>query len=255
MKISVITVAYNSEKTLGDTIRSVLSQTYGDIEYIVVDGNSKDGTMDIVRKYEPEFHGRMKYVSEPDGGIYDAMNKGIKMASGDVVGTLNSDDIFASNDVIEKVAETFADTDCECMFGNLNLVDSENPEKILREWNTGGYRDGSFKRGWHPAHPTFYAYKKLFEKFGYYRTDFKIAADFELMLRFIGIEKVKSSFLDKLMVIQRAGGASTKLSGHIRGNIESMKAFKVNNQRCPIFLIPGKVLPKMLNFFRHLIRF
>ena len=236
MKISIITAAFNSAETIADTMESVLAQTYGDIEYIVVDGASKDQTMDIVKSFEPRFEGRMKWISETDRGIYDAMNKGIKAASGDIVGTLNSDDMLASNDVIEKVSETIITLGADCVYGRLNLVDN---------------KDGAFLKGWHPAHPTFYTYKKFFEKFGYYRTDLKIAADFELMMRFIEKNKITGAFIDKLMVNQRAGGVSTKLSGYIRSNLEIINAFKLNGIRPPLLCVPRKVLPKLANTLKN----
>lgn len=251
MKISIITAAFNSAETIADTMESVLAQTYGDIEYIVVDGASKDRTMDIVKAFEQRFEGRMKWISEPDCGIYDAMNKGIKAASGDVVGTLNSDDMLASNDVVEKIAETLISSGADCAYGRLNIVDSKNTSKILRESDSGQYKDGAFLKGWHPAHPTFYAYKKFFEKFGYYRTDLKIAADFELMLRFIEKNSLTSVFIDKLMVNQRAGGVSTRLSGYVKSNLEILNAFKLNGIRPPLLCIPRKVLPKLVNTLKN----
>lgn len=251
MKISIVTAAFNSAGTIADAMESVLAQTYPDIEYVLVDGASKDATMDVAKKLEPEFRGRMKWVSEPDKGIYDAMNKGIKMASGDVVGTLNSDDMLASSDAVENIAEALLSSGAECAYGRLNLVDWNDTAKILRESNSGQYRAGTFRKGWHPAHPTFYAYKRNFEKFGYYRTDFKIAADFELMMRFLEKHKLPSAFVDKLIVNQRAGGASTKFSGHIKGNLEILKAFKVNGLRAPLLCLPRKILPKLANRLKN----
>lgn len=251
MKISIVTAAFNSAGTIADAMESVLAQTYPDIEYVLVDGASKDSTMDVAKKLEPKFRGRMKWVSEPDKGIYDAMNKGIKMASGDVVGTLNSDDMLASNDAVEKIAETFLSSGAECVYGKLNIVDWNDTAKILRESNSGQYKARAFRKGWHPAHPTFYAYKRNFEKFGYYRTDLKIAADFELMMRFLEKHKLPSAFIDKLLVKQRAGGVSTKFSGYIKSNLEILKAFKVNGLRPPLLCIPRKILPKLANTLKN----
>ena len=179
------------------------------------------------------------------------MNKGIKMASGDVVGTLNSDDMLASNDAVEKIAETFLSSGAECVYGKLNIVDWNDTAKILRESNSGQYKAGAFRKGWHPAHPTFYAYKRNFEKFGYFRTDLKIAADFELMMRFLEKHKLPSAFIDKLLVRQRAGGVSTKFSGYIKSNLEILKAFKVNGLRPPLLCIPRKILPKLANTLKN----
>ena len=153
MKISLITVTYNSSKTLLDTLQSVLNQTYSDIEYIIVDGASKDSTVSIIEEYEPKFNGRMKWISEPDKGLYDAMNKGIRMATGDVVGILNSDDLFMDNNVLADIAHAF-DNNTDAIFGNLYFVNQEDVNQIVRVWKGSPYK--SFKSGWHPAHPTFY---------------------------------------------------------------------------------------------------
>lgn len=247
MKISIVTTSYSSEKTIEDTIQSVLAQKYDDYEHIIIDGASKDSTMSIVKKYEPEYNGRLKYVSEPDKGIYNAMNKGLKMVAGDVAGTLNSDDIYADNEVLNAVANAFAAGNTDCVFGKLYIVNGKNTGIVERESNSGPYKEGAFFKGWHPAHPTFYAKTECYKKFGYFDESLKIAADIELMLRFFEINKISGTFIDKVLVRQREGGASTTISGHIKGNIEVLRAFKMNGLKAPLSYIPKKVLPKILD--------
>ena len=251
MKISIVTATFNSAKTIKDTIESVLNQTHQDFEHIIVDGGSRDETMSIVKSYEAIYNGRLRYISERDDGIYNAMNKGLKMATGDIVGTLNSDDIFAGNSVLESIVKPFADNSLECVFGKLNLVEANNLDKIVRESNSGPYYPKAFWKGWHPAHPTFYARTKCYQKYGYFNESLKIASDFELLFRFLEKNKSKSEFIDKVLVLQREGGASTRLSGYIKGNLEVVKSFKLNGMRAGIFYIPKRIIPKLINAIRN----
>lgn len=185
MKISVVTVTFNSGKTVRDTIESVLSQSYQDYDYIIVDGGSKDDTIDIVKEYLPRFGGRMRYLSEPDNGMYDAMNKGIRMAEGDVVGIVNSDDFYHRDDIFQIVASAFeSDPDIQAIYGDVRFVHPDNLEKTVRYYSSARFRPSKFRWGWMPAHPSFFTYKGNFEKFGYYKTDYHIAADFDLLMRF-----------------------------------------------------------------------
>lgn len=183
MKISVITVCYNSIATLHDTLESILRQTYPDVESIVVDGASKDGTVELIEKYSHQFSGRMKWISEPDKGIYDAMNKGIGMATGDVIGFLNADDYYQDENVLETIAEAFARHGTDAVHGNLHYINGAR--EIVRTWRGTEYTPGSFQRGWNPAHPTFYCKKDCFTRYGGFNPAIGSAADFELMLRFI----------------------------------------------------------------------
>ena len=190
MKISLITVTFNSSKTLRDTICSVLQQTYLDIEYILIDGMSNDETVDIIKEYEPRFGKRMCWVSEKDNGLYDAMNKGFRMATGDVVGIINSDDLLAESTAIEKVMKTFTDhRQADAVYADLYYVAQTDTSKIIRHWISGKQRP--FKYGWHPALPTFYVKREVYQKYGLFDLDFKFAADFELMLRLIEKEHIK----------------------------------------------------------------
>jgi len=229
MKISIITVAYNSSRTIADTIESVLSQTYHDIEYIIVDGNSKDNTMDIVKSYEPKFNGRMHWISEPDKGLYDAMNKGVKMASGEIVGIINSDDFYHKNNIIYQVATTFDDKNVRAVIGDVRFVKDENLDKTVRYYSSKNFTPSRFRFGFMPAHPTFFTYKSNFEKYGYYKTDYKIAADYELLIRFLYKNKLLFKYLPLDFMKMRIGGVSTSsFKSNIISNREIVRACREN---------------------------
>lgn len=210
MKISIITVSYNSAKTIKDTIDSVLRQKYSDYEYLVVDGASKDGTVDIIREYEPKFEGRMCWISEPDRGIYDAMNKGIEMATGDVVGILNSDDFFTDINVLERVAKEFeADTALEAIYGDVHFVKDEDLTKCTRYYSSSYFRPWLLRFGFMPAHPSFYVRKEVYEKYGLYDMQFRTSSDFEMMVRLFAKNKINAKYIPMDFVTMRAGGEST----------------------------------------------
>lgn len=210
MKISVITAAYNSGKTIADTFKSVLSQSYLDYEYIVVDGCSKDNTIDVIEEYEPRFKGKMRWVSEPDKGIYDAMNKGIKMATGDVVGIINSDDFFTSNEVLESVAKEFGkDSSLDAIYGDIHFVKDEDLTKCTRYYSSSYFRPWLLRFGFMPAHPSFYVRKEVYERHGLYDLQFRTSSDFEMMVRLFGKNKIKSKYINMDFVTMRAGGEST----------------------------------------------
>lgn len=250
MKITLITATYNSAKTLRDTIESVLSQTYPDIEYIVVDGSSTDNTMEIVRAYEPKFGGRMKWISEKDGGIYDAMNKGIRLATGDVVGILNSDDFFTSNDVLEKVVAGFTD-DTDAVYGDIHFVNSDNLHRCVRYYSSKIFKRSLMKMGFMPAHPSFYCRKSCFEKYGYYKTDYKIAADFDLLLRFIYVNRICIKYLPLDVVTMRLGGASTDgWKSRVTTMNEHLRSFKENGVKTNRFWLSLRYLYKITEYFR-----
>lgn len=234
MKISVITVSFNSEETIKDTIRSVYKQDYHDIEYIAVDGKSSDNTVNIIKHYESLFKESKKqfrWVSEKDGGIYDAMNKGIGMVTGDVVGILNSDDYFYDNMVLSDIATQFKKRNIDCLYGDLIYVEPQT-KKVTRKWKSKKYRVGLFEKSWAPAHPTFYCKKDIYEELGLYRTDFKIAADVELMYRYIEKHKIKSYYFDRFMVVMRQGGVSNRgLKSTYIATREMQKAFQDNGEK------------------------
>uniref|UniRef100_UPI003FEE8C8B glycosyltransferase family 2 protein n=1 Tax=Prevotella sp. TaxID=59823 RepID=UPI003FEE8C8B len=211
MTISLITATYNSGKTVEDTLRSVLAQTYKEIDYWVVDGGSKDDTMDIVRKYEPLFGGRLHWISEPDRGIYDAMNKGISHSTGDVVGILNSDDHFTSNDVLERVAaEMQADNTLDAVYGDIHFIKDGAPDRIVRYYSSKPFRPFWLRFGFMPAHPSFYARREVFEKHGLYSLDYKIAADYDMMVRLFLKHRIKAKYMPMDFVTMLMGGLSTK---------------------------------------------
>ena len=220
MKVSIITVAKNSERTIEDTMKSVLGQTYADIEYIIVDGCSTDKTLDIVRSYEQAFNGRMKCVSEQDNGIYDAMNKGIRIATGDVVGILNSDDYFTSNDVIERMAKLFEDKRTDAVYGDIHFIHDGEPDKCVRYYSSKLFRPMWLRFGMMPAHPSFYCRREIFHKAGLYKTDYKIGSDFEMMVRLFMIHHIRAKYLPMDFVTMRTGGASTK---NVRSRLQLVK--------------------------------
>ena len=229
MKVSLITVTFNSSGTLRDTIESVLSQTYPDIEYIIVDGASKDNTIDTIQEYKPRFSGRLHWVSEPDKGLYDAMNKGIRMATGDVVGIINSDDFYHRTDIIAKVVETFKNKDVQAIYGDVRFVNPNNLDKTVRYYSSNNFSPNRFRYGFMPAHPNFFTYRKYFEEFGYYKTDYKIAADYELLIRFLYIHKLKTRYLSLDFMKMRTGGTSTaSIKSNMLLNKEIVRACKEN---------------------------
>lgn len=250
MKFSLITVTFNSSRTLRDTIQSVLSQTYPDIEYIIVDGLSEDGTIDIIKEYASLFHGRLNWISEKDQGLYDAMNKGFKMATGEIVGIINSDDLLAEPNAIEKVIGSFKEhKDIDCVYADLYYVAQHDTSKIVRHWITGKQR--SFSKGWHPAHPTFYVKREMYTKYGMFDLDFKFAADFELMLRLVEKEHIRLFYLPEPLVRMRLGGTTSKnLTNIKKGNIECLNAFEKNGIPVSILYPFYRLLPKLKQYFQ-----
>lgn len=210
MRISIITATFNSGQTVRDTIESVLQQSYQDIEYIIKDGGSKDNTLDICREYEFKFEGRMKIISAPDKGIYDAMNKGFEASTGDIVGILNSDDFFTSNEVIAQVASAFsADTTIDAVYGDIHFVKDENLNKCTRYFSSRYFRPWLLRFGFMPAHPSFYCKRAIFDKYGLYDLQYRTSSDFEMMVRLLWNNKIKTKYLNMDFVTMRAGGEST----------------------------------------------
>ena len=229
MKISVITATFNSGKTVRGTIESVLHQTYKDVEYIIVDGMSKDNTMEVVRSYESLFCGRMRYVSEPDKGIYDAMNKGIAMATGDVVGILNSDDFYTSPDVLEQVARTMAGGDIDAVYGDVHYVHDEHLDKCVRYYTSRPFHRRWMRFGFMPAHPSFYCRRSVYEQYGAFDLSYKVAADFENLLRLIFVHRIRTHYIAKDFVTMRTGGASSSgLRSHKQIMRDHLRALRQN---------------------------
>lgn len=250
MKISIITATYNSSTTLRDTMESVLSQNYSNWQHIIVDGGSMDNTLEIIKKYEPKYNGRLKWISERDRGLYDAMNKGIAIADGDIIGILNSDDFYADTNVLRTIANGIENKDV--VYGDLVFVNPENSDLIIRKWKGSQYVPGAFMKGWHPAHPTFYARKKLFEKSGCFDISFDVSADFELMLRFLEKEKASSKYIPKTFIKMRLGGESTgSIKKIILGNKNVLRAFKKNGYKVPHFYLIRRLAPKALDMIKN----
>ena len=220
MKVSIVTATWNSGKTVKDTIESVLHQTYTNVEHIIKDGGSKDNTMEICEEYKKKFYSSsdapspkvksMKVVSAKDGGIYDAMNKGIEMATGDIIGILNSDDFYTSDDVLERVAKEFAENpDLEAVYGDIHFVKDENLTKCTRYYSSSYFRPWLLRFGFMPAHPSFYVRREVYEKYGLYDLQFRTSSDFEWMVRIFSMCHIKAKYIKKDFVTMRTGGEST----------------------------------------------
>lgn len=239
MKVSIITVTYNSERHLQDCIASVRKQTYGNIEHIIVDGKSSDGTLKIIQKNAASL---AHWISETDRGMYDAINKGIKMATGDIIGVLNSDDMLASADVIMDIVACFDEKKVDSVYGDLVYVDPSNPQKVMRYWKGLSYKRSRFNYGWMPAHPTFYIRRKLIDQFGGYENHYFTAADYEFMARYLYCHKISSCYLSKMIVKMRNGGASNvNIYRRLRANRRDYLAMKKN--RIPFAFIVSILKP------------
>lgn len=230
MKISVITVTFNSCMTVRSTIESVLQQVYDNYEYLVIDGGSNDSTVDIIKEYEPKFGGRMRWISEKDKGMYDGINKGIRMATGDVVGIINSDDFYHRTDIFSIIADAFKKNDgIEAIYGDVRFVRPDNKEKTVRYYSSKNWKPWRFRFGFMPAHPTFFTYKRNFEKYGYYQYDYQIAADYELLIRHLYTNKVPAKYVPVDFMKMRTGGRSTNgVKSNIVLNREIVRACKEN---------------------------
>jgi glycosyltransferase len=248
LKVSIITITFNSESTLIDTIDSVLNQTYKNIEYIIVDGRSSDSTLSIIHSYRDKIS---KVVSENDKGLYDALNKGISMATGDVIGILHSDDFYTNHQVIENIVNTFHLNNADAVYSDLYYVDKNDTDKIFRKWKSGHYRHGMFLNGWMPPHPTFFVKKSVYEKLGAFNLDLVSAADYELMLRFIHKHKVRLAYLPEFIIKMRVGGKSNvSIQNRIRANREDRKAWKINGLKPYFYTMYLKPLRKIIQLFK-----
>lgn len=247
MKVSIITITYNSEATLKETMESVINQTYPNIEYIIIDGLSQDNTLSIVNNYKDKIS---KVVSEKDNGLYDALNKGINLATGDVIGILHSDDFYTHPQVIEHVVKTIQEKEADALYADLYYVDRSDTTKVFRKWKSGHYKHGMFYKGWMPPHPTFFAKKFCYEKYGVFNLNFKSAADYELLLRFIHKHQVKLAYLPEFIIKMRVGGKSNQsFSNRLRANQEDRKAWKINGLKPKVYTLYAKPLRKLMQFF------
>lgn len=252
MKISIITVCFNSQDYITTTIESVLSQTYSNIEYIIVDGNSTDGTLDIIKSYGSKI---TKWISEPDAGIYEAMNKGLRLATGDVVGIVNSDDFFHRKDSLEIIVNTLVKFGVESVFADIIFVKRDSPDKLVRYFSSASFKPWKMRFGFIPAHPTFFTYKSTYEKYGYYATNFKIAADFELLLRFLFKNKISYKYIQLDLMKMRTGGISTRaLNSTITINKENLKAFRLNGFHTNYFFLFSRYFIKVFHYMPFFVK-
>ncbi|WOK06278.1 glycosyltransferase family 2 protein [Imperialibacter roseus] len=248
MTISIITVVYNNRQFIEGCINSVIGQEHKGVEYIIVDGGSTDGTLEIINKYASKI---TSFISEPDQGIYDAMNKGIGLATGEVVGILNADDFYVNHDVLSKVASTFiSDSGIDALYADVEYVRRDNPNRVVRKWHSGAYKRERFYYGWSPPHPTFFVRKEVFQKHGHYNTDLKIAADYEMMLRVLFVNQVRCAYLPEVIIKMRDGGVSNKsIKNRIQANREDGIAWKINNVTPRRYTLGMKPLRKVGQFF------
>ena len=243
LKISIITVTYNSEKFLQSCITSIQNQDYPHIEHIIVDGKSTDGTLGIIKANAGSIS---KWISETDRGMYDAINKGMQLATGDIIGLLNSDDLLASTDVVSTIAKTFEEKQVDSLYADLLFVQQDDMEKVYRTWKSQNYKRNRFRYGWMPAHPTFYFKRSLLEKYGGYENHFFSAADYEFMARYLFVHKVSSYHVPKMFVKMRIGGASNgNLYQRLRANRRDYLAMKKNNIPCAFAVSILKPLIKL----------
>lgn len=243
MKVSIITVSYNAEQTLQDTIDSVRSQNYPDIEYIILDGDSNDSTLKIIQNNSDVVD---KWVSEKDKGIYEAMNKGIQMATGEVIAFLNADDIYAYPTAVFDMVQLLKKKNVDSCYADLVYIRKKNSNNILRKWKSGHYQKGMFKNGWMPPHPTFFVKKNIYEKYGMFNLDLGTAADYEIMLRFLHKHKISVAYHPKTLIKMRAGGVSNKsIINRIKANKNDRKAWRINSLKPRFYTFLLKPLRKI----------
>ena len=247
IKISVITAVFNSEKTIAQAIESVLQQYYTAVESVVIDGGSRDATMPILEAYRTRLG---KLISEPDAGIYDALNKGIRHATGDVLGFLHADDVFEDEGVLAKVAAAFDDPSIDAVYGDLVYVRHDNIRQIIRYWKSGSYDQAALARGWMPPHPTFYVRRSVYERLGGFDPRYRIAADYDIILRFLAVGKIRAAYIPEVLVRMRTGGISNRsLRTFFRKSMEDYQVLRRNNLGgfCTLF---NKNLCKLSQFWR-----
>ena len=246
-KISIITVTYNSAATLEQTIKSVLSQDYPNLEYIVVDGKSTDNTGRILEQYNNQIS---KIVSEKDQGLYYAINKGINLATGDIIGIIHADDFYIHEQVLTQLAETFKASSADAVYADLYYVDQSNTDKIIRTWKSGAYKKNSFLWGWMPPHPAFFVKKNCYTQHGLFNTDLRTAADYEIMLRLLYKHQIKVAYLPKFVVKMRVGGQSNAtLKNRLKANKEDRRAWMLNELHPYFFTLSLKPIRKIFQYF------
>jgi glycosyltransferase involved in cell wall biosynthesis len=245
MTVSIITATYNSESTIKDTLTSIESQSYPNIEHLIIDGCSTDKTLQLVQ----EFNHVCQLVSERDKGIYDAMNKGISLAKGDIIGILNSDDFYPDENVIVDVVNHFKETNCEALYADLIYVDPDNKNRVIRKWKSGEFNRQNFLIGWMPPHPTFFVKKEVYDRFGNFDIRLKSAADYELLLRFLYKEKITTSYLPRVLVHMRSGGMSNRsLKNRLKAHLEDYRAWSFNSIKPRWYTVVLKPIRKVFQY-------
>lgn len=247
MKISIITVVYNNEKTISDAINSVISQNYSNIEYIVIDGGSTDNTVNLINQHKDKLS---YFVSEKDESLYDGMNKGILASTGDVIGILNSDDLYQDSNVIKEVMEQFNNNlDLDILYGNLVYVKNEDVNKVIRDWKSKSYYRHFFENGNVPPHPALFVRKRIYNEVGLFNLNYKLAADYELMLRMLRKNNFNTKYINRLIVKMRLGGATNQsFTNIVNQNDEILKAWKNNGLKPPLKLMPLRIIKRLLQF-------
>ncbi|MDY0907190.1 glycosyltransferase family 2 protein [Pedobacter sp. CFBP9032] len=247
MKISIITVVYNNHKTIETAIQSVLGQRYANVEYIIIDGQSTDGTLDLIHRYG---HSISKVISEPDLGIYDAMNKGIQQCTGEVIGILNSDDVYADDHVLSAVMHAFGeDQELDLLYGDLVYVKNNDLNQVVRKWTSKSYYPRFFEDGHVPPHPSLFIKKAVYDQVGLFNLEMRLAADYEFMLRLFKLHPYKSKYLNRLFVKMRLGGATNaSIKNIINGNLEILRAWKINHLKAPFLLMPKRIAKRLIQF-------
>ena len=246
--ISVITVVHNSAATITDTLLSVASQSYPHVEHIIIDGASTDGTLKIIHEHASR---NLVVKSEPDHGMFDAMNKGLAMATGDVIGFLNADDVYADSRVLDDIAGVITSQNMDACYGDLVYVDKSDGRKVVRYWKSQSYRDGLFEKGWMPPHPTFFVKRQVYEKYGGFDLDYKRQSDFELAMRFLAVHKIKCAYIPQVLVRMRSGGASSRLTHIVAGNIEAYLACRKHALNVTPLFIVKKILSRVPQFLHR----
>lgn len=242
MKVTLITVAYNSAKTIRKTLESIASQDYPDIEHIVIDGASKDNTVEIVK----EFKNVHRLISEPDKGMWDGLNKGLAIAEGEIIGMLNSDDVYADDTIISQVVAAFKKYQVDTVYGDIQFVSNKEPDKVVRYYSSKKFHPGRFRYGYMPAHPSFFVKRGVYEKYGHFKPDYKIAADYDLMIRFLKVHQVSYKYLDLMMVNMLIGGMSNdSLKSIYILNKEIVRTCRENGIYTNLFIVSLKYFRKV----------
>ena len=251
MKISIITVSYNSENFIESCINSIISQSYKDIEYIIIDGSSKDNTLKIIKRYSRYVS---TIVSEPDKGIYDAMNKGIKIAKGEIIGFLHSDDMYQNTDVLSKVANVFKNNaSLDAGYADLIYVKKTNTSRIVRYWKSSKFIKGSFSKGWSPPHPTFFVRRSVYERYGNFNLKYPIVSDIELMMRLLEVHNIQTQYLNEIWIKMRLGGLSNKnFKSILKQNQDILRALSNHTLSSNIItFVINKILSRLKQFFQR----